>query len=477
MTDDAGQTTSVPAPTAESSASTLSVLVVEDNADFLESLSLLIEREGCSVRGVLSLSDARAALADCPADVVFVDLALPDGEGLDLLRNPPPDANADFIVITGNASVDSAVESLREGALDYLTKPPDRARLKTILANLRRTRELRGEVDLLRRELRDLGRFGPLVGRSPAMQEVYDLIARVAPTDATVLIHGESGTGKELVAETIHRLSPRRDGPYLAVNCGAIPKEVIESELFGHEKGSFTGAERSRRGHFEEASGGILFLDEVTELPVELQVKLLRVLETGQIMRVGSSSPAPVDVRVLAATNTDPAVAVRKGTLREDLYYRLNVFPIHLPPLRERGEDVLLIADAFLESMNRREDTAKRWADRSRDRLRSYGWPGNVRELRNVAERTFILADEVLEPDLMPPAGAAPRGGSDRAEVRIEVGSSIQDAERSIILATLRSLDGDKRRAADVLGISLKTLYNRLKVYAAAGPEKQEPPA
>jgi two-component system response regulator AtoC len=469
---DAGQPTSLEAPTGEPCPPTLSVLVVEDDADFLESMSLLIEREGFSVRSAHSLSEARAALADDPPDVVFVDLKLPDGEGVDLLRDRPPDANSDFVVITGHASVDSAVDSLRQGALDYLTKPPDLARLKIILANVRRTRELRGEVHLLRRELRELGRFGPLVGRSPEMQEIYDLITRVAPTDATVLILGESGTGKELVAETIHRLSPRCEGPFLPVKCGAIPKEVIESELFGHEKGSFTGADRSRRGHFEEASGGVLFLDEVGQLPVELQVKLLRVLETDQVMRVGSSSTTPVDVRVLAATNQNPAEAVRKGILREDLYYRLNVFPITLPPLRERGDDVLLIAEAFLESMNREKGTTKRWSDRSRDRLRSYRWPGNVRELRNVTERTFILSDEILEPDLVPlPTGTASRG-ADGETVHVDVGSSLQDAERSIILATLRSLDGDKRRAADVLGISLKTLYNRLKVYAASRPDE-----
>ena len=329
-----------------------SAMVVDDDPGFRNSLGILVEREGFEVREAGSLADARKGLAKGHPDVVLVDLSLPDGDGLELLRDETISAKSEIIVVTGNATVDSAVQALREGALDYLSKPPDRARLKSILASVVRTREFKAEVQSLRGELRELGRFGRLVGRSPEMQGVYDLIARVAPTQASVLLAGESGTGKELAAETIHRLSRRRDKPFLAVNCGAVATTLIESELFGHEKGSFTGADTSRRGYFEEANGGTLLLDEVAEMPPELQTRLLRVLESGAILRVGGSDPMPVDVRVIAATNRDPAQAVREGALREDLYYRLNVFPIQLPPLRQRGADIELLADHFLEAVS-----------------------------------------------------------------------------------------------------------------------------
>jgi DNA-binding NtrC family response regulator len=459
-----------PESPAASRASGLTVLLVDDHEDFRDSLGLLVSREGFNVRTAGSVAEARRSLEKEPSDLVIVDLTLPDGNGIELLGAQEEGARPEFIVVTGNATVDSAVSAMREGVLDYLTKPIDHARLKSVLAHVRRARELKSQVKTLQGELREMGRFGRMVGRSAKMQAVYDLVARVAPTDATVFVTGESGTGKELVAETLHHLSARRDGPFMAVNCGAIPKDLIESELFGHEKGSFTGAERARRGHFEEADKGVLFLDEVSELPIELQVKLLRVLETGAVMRVGSSEPLPMDVRVIAASNRDPLKAVRDGQLREDLYYRLNVFPIQLPALREREDDVLLLADYLLADINRREGTNKRWAMAARDRLRAYSWPGNVRELRNAVERAFILADERLEPDLLPlPAAVPVESHGDETSLRIAIGSSLDSAERRLILATLQQLGGDKKRAAETLGISLKTLYNRLNVYAA-GP-------
>src|SRR5258705_2985531 len=320
----------------EDIVSRFSALVVDDDQGFRTSLGLLVGREGFEVREADSLAQARDRLGETVADVVLIDRGLPDGDGIELIHDERLAAESDFVVITGQASVDSAVQALRVGALDYLTKPIDRSRLKSILAGVSRTRRFKAEVRSLRGELRQLGRFGRLVGRSPAMQKVYDLIARVSPTQAGVMLTGESGTGKELAAETIHLLSRRRDGPFLAVNCGAIAPTLIESELFGHERGSFTGADLSRRGYFEEANGGTLFLDEVTEMPLELQAKLLRVLETGSLLKVGGSKTIPVDVRVIAATNRDPARAVREKVLREDLYYRLNVFPIPLPSLGAR---------------------------------------------------------------------------------------------------------------------------------------------
>jgi DNA-binding NtrC family response regulator len=456
--------------------SRFSALVVDDDAGFRESLALLVARAGCQVRVAASLAEARERLAEAGADVILVDLGLPDGSGIELLRDEAVAANSELIVLTGNATVDSAVQALREGALDYLTKPLDHGRLGSTLAGVFRTRGFKAEVRSLREELRELGRFGRLVGRSSAMQSVYDLIARVAPTQAGVLLSGESGTGKELAAETIHVLSRRREGPFLAVNCGAIAKTLIESELFGHEKGSFTGADSGRSGYFEESNGGTLFLDEISDMAPELQGRLLRVLETGKILRVGGSEAVAVDVRVIAATNRDPARLVQDGVLRGDLFYRLNVFPIALPPLRERGDDVALLADHFLGAVNAREETRKHWSSEASARLRTYAWPGNVRELKNAVERAAILADGAIGPELLPgldggpsfavrPA-AAPTPG---AGLRVRVGSTLAEVERRLILATLDAFGGDKKRTAQALGIGLKTLYTHLGQYRAAG--------
>jgi len=433
-----------------------------------------VSREGYETAEAHSLAEARALLGTRAPDLVLVDLGLPDGSGIELLRDEGGPRKAEFVVITGNASVDSAVEALREGALDYLVKPTDRARLRSVLAHVARMRELRKEVSDLRGELRELGRFGSMVGRSPAMQAVYDLIGRVAPTQATVFVTGESGTGKELVAETIHRLSRRRDKPFVALNCGAISPSLIESELFGHERGSFTGADRRRRGYFEEATGGTLFLDEISEMPVELQVKLLRTLETGVVTRVGSTEAVPVDVRVIAASNRDLPAAVEEGALREDLLYRLNVFPIHLPALRERGDDVELLAEHFLAGVNEREETSKRFSDAALRRLAQLAWPGNVRQLKNVVERAAILADAVIDPSVLPAAEPVQPPATAETTLQMRVGSSIAEMERRLILATLDQLEGDKKRAAELLGISLKTLYTRLSVYAASARERDE---
>jgi DNA-binding NtrC family response regulator len=399
---------------------------------------------------------------------VLLDLTLPDGDGLAWVRTESAAIGAEVIVITGSTVVDNAVEALRGGALDYLTKPIDRARLGTALMNVARTRALKRELGGLRGELRDLGRFGRLVGRSKPMLEVYDLIARVAATDATVLVRGESGTGKELVAETIHRLSRRRDAPLVPVNCGAISPNLIESELFGHERGSFTGADRLRPGLFERANAGTLFLDEITEMPLELQVKLLRVLETGSVVRVGGSEPIAVDVRIIAATNRDPGEAVKAGQLREDLYYRLNVFPIALPPLRERTGDVELLAEHFLAAQNREAGTSKRFGRAALERLRLEPWPGNVRELANAVQRAFILGEDEIGANALPPSSPAPPEAAEGLVLQVRVGAPIVEVERRLILATLELVRGDKKKAAELLGISLKTLYNRLNVYDAA---------
>ena len=311
------------------------------------------------------------------------------------------------MLVTGHASVETAVEALRRGAADYVTKPVDFARVKMVLANVARTRELKEEIGNLRGELRELGRFGPLIGASSAMQKVYDLIARVAKTEATILITGETGTGKELVAQTIHELSRRHREPFLPINCGAVSPTLIESELFGHERGSFTGADRVHRGYFERANRGTIFLDEITEMPFELQVKLLRVLESGALNRIGGNDPIKVDVRAIAATNREPEAAVAKGKLREDLLYRLNVFPIILPPLREREEDIELLAEHFLALLNRQEGRQKRFSPAALERLREQRWPGNVRELKNLVQRAYILAEDEIGPGSLPLPGSS----------------------------------------------------------------------
>jgi DNA-binding NtrC family response regulator len=308
----------------------------------------------------------------------------------------------------------------------------------------------------------------PLVGESPAMQEVFRLIERVGPTEASVLLTGESGSGKELAAQSIHDASPRRGGPFVAINCGAIPAGLIEAELFGFEKGSFTGAVRGHAGVFERAEGGTLLLDEITEMPLDMQTRLLRVLETKKFYRVGANTEQSTDVRVIAATNRCPLQAVQGGRLREDLLYRLAVFPVHLPPLRDRGNDVDLLADRFLDELNAEAATEKRFTPLSRITLRQHSWPGNVRELKNCIERAFILGDQWVELSPLIQKATADKGApaDDRDRLDIRVGSRIYDMERSLIEATLEYFQGNKRRAADALGCSLKTLYNKLNGYA-----------
>jgi DNA-binding NtrC family response regulator len=444
-------------------------LLVDDDAQQLEALAEVVQLEGFAVRTAGCLADARDRLAERTPDVVISDLMLPDGNGLEL-REHPTASDTEMVLITGQASVDSAVQALRTGVIDYITKPLDLPRLRAVLANVARTVSVKKEVGTLRSELRKFGRFGPMIGISEPMQRVYDLITRAAPTDVTVLVTGESGTGKELVAQTIHQLSRRRMGPFLAINCGAVSATLVESELFGHERGSFTGALQRHRGHFERAAGGTLFLDEVTEMPTELQVKLLRVLETHNVLRVGGSTPVEVDVRMIAATNRIPSEAVGEGKLREDLYYRLSVFPISLPPLRDRDDDLDLLTRRFIAQLAEEHGTPKRIQPEVMARFERYGWPGNVRELKNVIERAYILADEEIDTSHIPTDVGVPEVElpEQSAAPPLKVGTSLADAERRLIMATLSHFAGDKRRAAETLGISLKTLYNRLNSYRGA---------
>ena len=447
------------------------LLLVDDDPEALEWLSELAKADGFTVSQADSLRAARIHLSRLQPDLLLTDLQLPDGKGMDLINDLETRESTEVVLITGHASVESAVEALRLGATDYMVKPVDVERLKAILRRVPRTGELRQEIGELRDELRKLGRFGHILGSSAPMQKLYDALGRVAPTSATCLLIGESGTGKELAAQTIHELSRRKRAPFLPLNCGAMSPNLIESELFGHEKGSFTGADRQHKGFFERANGGTIFLDEITEMPMDLQVKLLRVLETGTFLRVGTTSPIATDVRILAATNRNPEKAVGEGKLREDLYHRLNVFPITIPPLRERGTDIELLAHFFLEQVNQQEGTKKTISRPAIAALYSHSWPGNVRELKNYIHRAHIMADNVIEAEI---AGSTFVEPENPELITVRIGTPLEEIERRVTFATLASCGNVKRKAAEVLGISLKTLYNRLEAYARADDGKGE---
>ncbi len=440
-------------------------LAVDDDPNFLSALAELIEGQGFTTNTACTLRDARAQVSHRTPDVALIDLYLPDGSGIELLKDLEIGSSTEVVLMTGHADVESAVQALRLGASDYLTKPLDIGRLKSILANVASIQPA-PSVGTQQEQTQESDRLGLLLGASGPMQAVYEMITRVAPTDASVFFIGESGTGKDLAAQTLHIISKRSKAPFMPLNCGAISPTLIESELFGHERGSFTGAARRHKGYFERAHMGTLFLDEITEMPIELQVKLLRVLETGQLNRIGGDQPVEVDVRVIAATNRDPHKAVSDGKLREDLLYRLQVFPIHMPPLRERNEDVELLADHFLGQLNERQASSKRFTDDSMERLRGHSWPGNVRELKNVVHRAFIMADQEITPRSLPREVGGDSGF--QRSLHFQVGSSIEDVEKRLIMATLEAYGGNKRKTADILGVSLKTLYNRLNQYRLA---------
>jgi DNA-binding NtrC family response regulator len=460
-------------------------LIVDDSPSTLESLEQLVQLEGFTTATAPTIDQARVELAKQPPDVVLVDLNLPDGSGLNLFDSirEMSEVSPAFVLITGQASFDSAVEALRRGVSDYLTKPLDIERLRGILRGISQTNRLPDELRKLRTEQQQTGRFVGIVGRSEPIVRACELISRIAPSSASVLITGESGSGKDVVARAIHELSRRRHGPWVPVNCGAISPSLMESELFGHERGSFTGAERRHKGYFEQATRGTLFLDEITEMPIELQVKLLRVLETNALTRVGGEQPIPVDVRILAASNRDVQQAIDEGKLRADLYYRLKVFQIDLAPLRSRREDIHLLAQAFLEDLIQSEGRTKGFSDQALEMLGRYSWPGNVRELRNVVHFAYVLSEDVIDVDSLPAevlrgggqqTDAAPEAKTESSGVlTVRVGSTIAEVERRLIMATLKEYQEDKPKSASVLGISLKTLYNRLNQYQAPGAVAQ----
>jgi DNA-binding NtrC family response regulator len=451
------------------------VLIVEDDPVTRTGLAELVRTWGFAVEAAPDGEEAlRLVTAFRPA-IVVSDLMMPRIDGLQLLKALKDEEDIKVILLTAQGSVESAVEAVKDGAEDYLTKPVDPQKLKLLLLRISELNAHKRENLALRRQLREQGSFGRIVGNSPAMRRIYQVIEQAAPTPASVLIIGESGTGKELIAQTIHQLSPRAEAPFVAINCAAIPETLLESEIFGHERGAFTGAVDRRAGCFELADRGTLFLDEIAEMQSMTQVKLLRVLQERRFRRLGGRVEQEVDVRVIAATNLDPAQAMREGKLRDDLFYRLNVFTIELPPLRDRKEDLGLLIQAFIEEFNARDRRQVRAVSPEAMRmLEMYDWPGNVRELRNVVERATILArGEFMEPQHLPRLGASAAAKAAEASpsgVTITPGMTVDEAERRLILATLEASGGNKTRAAEMLGISLKTLHNKLnKMKEVAG--------
>jgi len=366
--------------------------------------------------------------------------------------------------------VETAVSAMREGAYDYLTKPVDPRRLRVLLDKAVERGEVQREVTLLRRQLRESRGFGPILGTSPAMQEVYRLIELAGASDAPVLITGETGTGKELVARTIHQMCDRGKGPFVAVNCSAIPETLMESELFGHEKGSFTGANERKAGFFELADGGTIFLDEITEMSPALQVKYLRILQDGVVRRIGGKTEIKVDVRIMAATNRDAAQAVRDKAFREDLYYRINVLAIALPPLRKRAQDIPLLVEAFIAEFNEKYGREVKGVDETAMmRLRDHAWPGNVRELRNIIERAVVGCNQELITPVFLPLGIAPTERREQGNaVLLPLGTTLEQGERELILRTLESVNNNKTRAAVILGTTPKTLHNKTRRWRLA---------
>ena len=465
---------------AADNASLQRILIVEDEDNARKGYEALLRKWDCEVLGVPSGEEALAKYSEFNPQVIIADVELPGMNGLELLRHLGDEIlRVPVVIITGRGSDERVVQAIEAGAFWYIEKPLKPPVLRALLDRaLGRVRDQQA-VAALRRDLRGAGKLGAMVGASNVMQELMRQVEMAAPSTASVLITGETGSGKEIVARSIHMLSPRAMRPFVAINCSAIPESLMESEIFGHEKGSFTGAAERRIGCFELAHGGTLLLDEIGEMPAPTQAKLLRVLEDHKIRRLGSKVETPVDVRVLAATNKNPEQAVASGHLRQDLYFRLNVFHIHLPPLREHKEDLQPLVDHLLAEISAKH--GKRVSGVGTDTMdlfRSYPWPGNVRELRNVLERAVIASDrgtigrQHLPPDFghAPAVGAPGLGG-----LRFPVGTTVDDAERELILQTLTATSQNKTRAAELLGISLKTLHNKLKEYEAGRNNASQP--
>lgn len=441
------------------------ILLIDDEDAGREALILLLKGAGHYIKGSASGSDAFNLLARERFDIIISDLFLPDINGIDILKKVKEDSPlTEVILITGHASAETAVRAMKEGAYDYITKPLNFDELKIIIAKAVEKHELLTENVYLKKQLRDKFEFANIIGSSPAMQSVFALMKRIVKTDSTVLITGDSGTGKELVAKAIHFNGQRRDKPFIAVHCGAIPENLLESELFGYVKGAFTGAIRDKIGKFEAADNGTIFLDEIGTMSMPLQTKLLRVLQEQEVERVGSTRPIKIDVRIISATNLNLTEEVKKGTFREDLYYRLNVIPLQLPPLRDRTEDILPLAKHFLakycKEMRRRQITL---AKEAVEALEGYQWPGNVRELENAMERIVALTegDAVTLSDL--PPNIREEALTRVTEKGVDLVRTINEIEKSMISDALALSDGVKARAAALLNLNRTTLVEKMR--------------
>jgi DNA-binding NtrC family response regulator len=443
------------------------ILIVEDDAAQRVGLQQLLRSWGFDAEVASDGQEALTRVAVERPTIVLSDLIMPGMGGLDLLKSlrQQLDSEITVVLLTAQGTVETAVEAIKQGAYDYLAKPIDPQRLKILLDQIVERNDTRREMQVLRRQLREHGTFGKMIGASAEMKQIYQVMEQAAPTNASVLVVGESGTGKELVAQTIHQLSPRAAQAFVPINCAAIPETLLESELFGHEKGSFTGAIARRAGCFELANRGTLFLDEIAEMTPLMQAKFLRVLQERTFRMLGGQREQSVDIRVVAATNVNPDEAVQQGKLREDLFYRLNVFAIRLPPLRHRKGDLPLLIDAFIREFNTRNARSVTGVTDGVLRMfEQYDWPGNVRELRNVMERATIVAKGALiDTGDLPPLAGARTAAKGAPAAGLAPGTTVDEAERKLIDVTLDHTRGNKTRAAEMLGISLKTLHNKLK--------------
>jgi len=439
------------------------LMIVDDDPSNLASLARIFRRERVDVVEAKDGKEALALLRKSRVSVVLTDLMMPRMSGLDLLRAAKTvSPETEFILMTAFGTVETAVEAMKEGAWDFVTKPFKKIQIVKAVRRALDRQTLVLENQALRAELEGSRRDGSIIGNSIAIRQTLDLVSQVAPSSATVLLTGESGTGKELVARAIHRGSQRRDRAFIAVNCAALPETLLEAELFGHEKGAFTGAASQRQGRFELADRGTLFLDEIGETTPQLQVKLLRALQEGEFERVGGSRSVRVDVRIVAATNTNLREAVSEGRFREDLFYRLNVIHVALPPLRDRKDDVALLAHHFLRKYGEKNDKTSLGITRAAiDRLMTWDWPGNVRELENAIERAVVLcrSDAIDVDDLPPPIR---QGEADPRVLRVPVGTPLSEIESMVIRETLAATRGDKRLAAQLLGIATRTIYRKI---------------
>src|SRR5450432_3515525 len=454
------------------------ILIVEDEENARKGYEALLRKWNWEILGVGSGEEALAKFQEYAPDVILVDVELPGMNGLDLLAHLGEEIQRiPVIIITGRGSDERVVQAIEAGAYWYIEKPLKPPVLRALIERALGHARDQQTVVALRRDLRAAGKIGALVGTSEPMQDVMRQVEMAAPSTASVLITGETGSGKEMVARSIHMLSPRAERPFVAINCSAIPESLMESEIFGHEKGAFTGAAERRIGCFELADGGTLLLDEIGEMPAPTQAKLLRVLEDRKVRRLGSKTETPVDVRVLAATNKDPEQAVGSGQMRQDLFFRLNVFHIHLPPLRDHKDDIPLLVEYILRDVNAKHGKSVRGIGTEvADIFMSHTWPGNVRELRNVLERSTIMCEKDLItrsclPDEFGKSQA--KGPSDLSTIKFPVGTTVDAMERELILQTLNATGNNKTRAADLLGISLKTLHNKLKEYGGANADAE----